>query len=68
MENIQRVAIDAKADGLFSAQVFLNNIKGADQVSAQVLTLGDEPVGESFSVPCFKSAERCYPRKQNGKY
>ena len=55
MENIQRVAIDAKADGLFSAQVFLNNIKGADQVSAQVLTLGDEPVGESFSVPVSKA-------------
>ncbi|WP_340114685.1 glycoside hydrolase family 2 protein [Maribellus mangrovi] len=54
-ENIKRVAIDAKGDGTFSAEVFLNNIKNADQIVAQVITLAGEPVGESFSVPVNKS-------------
>lgn len=48
-ENIKRVAIDAKGDGAFMAEVFLKNIKRADKVTAQVFTLEGEPVGDSFS-------------------
>ena len=53
-ENIDRVAIDAKADGAFISEVFLNNIKSADRIKAQVFTLDGEPVGESFSVDLEK--------------
>ena len=49
-ENIKRVAIDAKADGTFLAEVFLENIKKADNLTAQVTTMDGEPVGDHFSV------------------
>lgn len=53
-ENIKRVAVDAKADGAFRAEVFLDHIKKADQVSAQVVTLDGKPVGESFTTDLNK--------------
>src|ERR1017187_860952 len=45
---IERVAIDAKADGIFSAQVFLDGATNADEVEAQIQTLDGKNVGESF--------------------
>jgi hypothetical protein len=45
---IERVAIDAKADGNFSADVFLNGATNADEVEAQIQTLDGKNVGESF--------------------
>ena len=45
---IERVAIDAKADGKFSAMVFLNAFKDAGEVEAQIQTLNGENVGEPF--------------------
>ena len=45
---IERVAIDAKADGSFSAQVFLNGVTNADEVEAQIQTLDGKNVGEPF--------------------
>ncbi len=54
LENIHRVAIDAKADGNFVSEVFLNNIKSADQLKAQVFSLDGDPVGKSFSVDLEK--------------
>lgn len=45
IQNILRTAIDAKADGTIEADIFLNNIKSAAQVSAQVFTLQNKKVG-----------------------
>jgi hypothetical protein len=45
---IERLAIDAKADGTFRAEVFLNGITGTDEVVAQIQTLNGKNVGEPF--------------------
>ena len=47
-EFIERVAIDAKAEGSFSADVYLNGVTNADEVEAQIQTLDGSPVGETF--------------------
>jgi hypothetical protein len=47
---IQRVAIDAKADGRFAAEVFLDGVTNADEVDAQVQTLDGKNVGEPFGA------------------
>jgi len=51
-EFIDRVAIDAKADGSFNMNVFLNGIDKANKVEAQVQTLNGKPFGSpvSFSL------------------
>ncbi len=49
-EFIERVAIDAKADGRFTADVFLNGVTNADEVEAQIQTLDGKDVGEKFST------------------
>ena len=49
VQNIERVAIDAKADGTFTSDVFLNNSTTADRVSAQVIDLKGNSVGAAFS-------------------
>lgn len=46
---IERVAIDARADGSFAMDVFLNGVTDADAVEAQILTLDGTRVGEAFS-------------------
>ena len=48
-EFIERVAIDAKADGSFAMDVFANAAGEADSVEAQVMTLEGRAVGEVFS-------------------
>jgi hypothetical protein len=45
---IERVAIDAKAGGNFSADVFLNGVTNADEIEAQIQTLDGKNVGEPF--------------------
>ena len=50
VQNIERVAVDAKADGSFSAEVILSNAGNAHEVRAQVLTLDDQLVGKPFST------------------
>ena len=47
---IDRVAIDARADGNFSLDVFLDGITSATGVTAQIQTTGGENVGGPFSV------------------
>jgi len=56
-ENIKRVAVDAKADGTFSAEVLLDNVESANRLKAQVFTLDGNPVGKSFYVE-LKKAEK----------
>ena len=48
-EHIDRIAIDARADGSFYAKVFLHNIREANAVEARITTSAGEPVGEIFS-------------------
>jgi hypothetical protein len=47
--NIERVALDAKADGSFQMDVFLNNSRERLEVRAQIKTLDGEPVSPPFS-------------------
>lgn len=46
---IERVAIDAKADGKFNMDVYAENIKEGDVIMAQVKTLAGEKIGGAFS-------------------
>ncbi|MDP3912480.1 MAG: glycoside hydrolase family 2 TIM barrel-domain containing protein [Bacteroidota bacterium] len=48
--NIERIALDAKADGTFRADVYLNNIRERMELKAQIKTLSGEPVSSPFSV------------------
>ncbi|HVS96572.1 MAG TPA: glycoside hydrolase family 2 TIM barrel-domain containing protein [Puia sp.] len=50
VQHIAAQAIDAKADGSFTARVRLSGITGADQLSAQVYTLAGGKFGERFST------------------
>ncbi|MBI5425267.1 MAG: glycoside hydrolase family 2 [Opitutae bacterium] len=48
---IERVAIDARADGAFRADVFLGgNLPAGNQVVAQIKSLAGEPVGAPLSA------------------
>ncbi|MFV0376048.1 MAG: glycoside hydrolase family 2 TIM barrel-domain containing protein [Mangrovibacterium sp.] len=55
-QNIQRLAIDAKADGAFRVAVFLNGISSADEIQAQIFNLKRERVGEPFVVKITKAS------------
>ena len=46
---IERTAIDARADGKFSADIYLKGVTNADEVEAQIQTLAGKAVGTSFS-------------------
>jgi Glycosyl hydrolases family 2, TIM barrel domain/Glycosyl hydrolases family 2/Glycosyl hydrolases family 2, sugar binding domain/Beta galactosidase small chain len=47
---IERVAIDAQADGNFSAQVLLNGLTNASEVEAQIQTLDGKNIGKPVSA------------------
>ena len=53
-QHIQRVAIDARADGSMSADVFLKNIRSANEVSGRILDISGNPVGDSFEQSLVK--------------
>jgi len=48
--NIDRIALNAKADGSFSMDVYLTNIHERMEVKARIKTLSGEPVSQPFSV------------------
>jgi hypothetical protein len=48
-EFIDRVAINARADGTFSAEVLLDGATDANEVEAQIQTLNGQNVGSPFS-------------------
>ncbi len=54
-KNIERVAIDAKANGTIKADVFLANASKSDEIIAQILTLEGQNVGEPFSAKVDKN-------------
>jgi len=43
-ENIQRVAVDAKANGSFKADVSISNLKKADKIEVSIQTLDGTPI------------------------
>ena len=47
---IERVAIDARAEGSLAAQVFLDGAAADAQVEAQIQTLAGQPVGTPFTA------------------
>ena len=49
-ENIERVAINAEANGDFQTKVFLDGLKERASVEAQLMNLDGEPIGNSFSA------------------
>jgi len=55
VQNIIRTAIDAKADGSFTADIYLKNVK-TGIVTAQITTLKGENVGSPVSVDVIKSS------------
>jgi hypothetical protein len=48
-QNMAKVALDAKANGAFKADLYLEKTKGANQVSAQIYNLNGSKVGASFT-------------------
>ncbi len=63
-ESIQRIALDAKADGSFLVYVFLNGARSADAVRGQIRSLDGSPVGEVFTSPVQPGDERVTLRTQ----
>jgi len=57
-EFIERVAIDAKADGSFAMDVFVNGASEKDSVEAQVMTLEGKAAGNAFGVPALAGPNR----------
>jgi Glycosyl hydrolases family 2, TIM barrel domain/Glycosyl hydrolases family 2, sugar binding domain/Glycosyl hydrolases family 2/Beta galactosidase small chain len=55
---IDRLAIDAKADGSLRLDVFAQHLKGDERIEAQVQTLTGEPVGKPFSVVADTNSEK----------
>jgi len=55
---IERLAIDARADGSIRTDVFLHGVAAETHVTAQVQTLTGEPVGEAFSSEAAPGADR----------
>ena len=52
---IERTAIDARADGSFAMDVFVNGLTTADAVEAQITTLDGKKVGRIFSSKIDRS-------------
>lgn len=53
--HIERIALDATMHGQLEIDTFINNSSGAETLSAQVLTIEGEPVGEKFSAKLAKN-------------
>ena len=61
---IDRVAIDAKATGAFSMDVFAPNIKAGNTIEAQVQQLNGENVGASFFIKATAATEKSVLKNQ----
>ncbi len=48
-QNIERVAVDAKADGQITVDAFLGGIDTADTMAARVTDMNDVPLGSEFT-------------------
>lgn len=57
-ESIDRVAIDATADGDFKVDLYLQNISKSTVVEGQILSMDGKPVGDVFQMEIPKKAEK----------
>jgi len=55
---IERIAIDAKADGLFTMEVFASNVNNNYKIEAQVQQMNGENVGNAFYLPVAQQQEK----------
>ncbi|WBL23360.1 glycoside hydrolase family 2 TIM barrel-domain containing protein [Zunongwangia sp. HRR-M8] len=55
-QNIERVAINARANGQFEAEIFCNNIHRNGSLDAQIFSLKGDPVGETFTIDLNKGS------------
>jgi Glycosyl hydrolases family 2, TIM barrel domain/Glycosyl hydrolases family 2, sugar binding domain/Glycosyl hydrolases family 2/Beta galactosidase small chain len=55
---VQRVAIDAKADGKFAMDVYAEQVKEGDEITAQVKTLKGIPFGKPFNATVTNTSEK----------
>ncbi|MEO7100676.1 MAG: glycoside hydrolase family 2 TIM barrel-domain containing protein [Luteolibacter sp.] len=49
-QSIEQVSVNAGADGNFTADLGFGNVRDADQVTAQILSIDGKPVDEPFSA------------------
>jgi len=59
-QHITRVALNAKADGFFEANVFLAKAQGDLEVSAQIYSMDGKKYGEPFTVKINKGDTMAY--------
>jgi beta-galactosidase/beta-glucuronidase len=57
-QHVDRVAIDARADGTFAMDVFTAGITSADVIRAQILDLDGKPIGQPISKPLADAKAR----------
>jgi len=65
-ENIERVAVDAKGDGIFNADVYLTTIKNGAKVVVDIVST-EGKVETSFNAPVSGSITRISGRMTNPK-
>jgi hypothetical protein len=53
-QHINRVALNAKANGVFTASVYLGNATNANEIEAQIYKLNGEKAGDSFKTKINK--------------
>ncbi|MCM8568453.1 glycoside hydrolase family 2 [Gramella jeungdoensis] len=58
VQHIERVAIDAEANGSFNAEVYFEGVKAGTKVLAQVMDLENNSIGEAFSAEIKKGSEK----------
>jgi hypothetical protein len=56
-EYIERLALDARADGTFRADVYVKNIKKANRISARVLDPNQNQIDKIFETETSKNTE-----------
>ncbi|MBF9252710.1 glycoside hydrolase family 2 [Pontibacter sp. 172403-2] len=61
---IDRIAIDAKADGSFLVDVYPGNIRKAAVIEAQIYTLGNQPVGDAFRASADNKSAKVTLKQQ----
>jgi len=56
--HIDRIAINAKADGMLSLDVFVANTANNNKIIAQVQRLNGQPIGGTFTTPVSTNQEK----------
>jgi hypothetical protein len=58
-ESIERIAIDARADGTFRIDVQLSGIASCDRVTVQILDEQSEPLGQPVTTAILQGQTQC---------